>query len=84
MAGIDLKTVQDLMGHRTIAMTARYDYLSPGHLKSAITKLDAKPEALRSRKWYPTGTRNGPSMRGHFALVRKKEQWVPKMVPWHF
>jgi site-specific recombinase XerD len=40
MAGVDLKTVQELMGHKTIAMTARYAHLSPGHLKTAINKLD--------------------------------------------
>ena len=44
MAGVDLKTVQELMGHKTIAMTARYSHLSPGHLKSAINKLDAAPK----------------------------------------
>jgi site-specific recombinase XerD len=50
MAGIDLKTVQELMGHKTIAMTARYAHLSPAyahlspaHLKSALSKLDTKP-----------------------------------------
>jgi hypothetical protein len=31
------------MGHKTIAMSARYAHLSPDHLKSAITKLDVKP-----------------------------------------
>ena len=31
MAGVDLKTVQELMGHKTIAMTARYAHLAPTH-----------------------------------------------------
>jgi integrase len=39
MAGVDLKTVQELMGHKTIGMTARYAHLAPGHLKSAVNKL---------------------------------------------
>jgi site-specific recombinase XerD len=39
MAGVDLKTVQELMGHKTIAMTARYAHLSPGHKLSALEKL---------------------------------------------
>jgi integrase len=30
------------MGHKTIAMTARYAHLSPEHLKTALTKLDPK------------------------------------------
>jgi site-specific recombinase XerD len=39
MAGVDLKTVQDLMGHKTNAMTARYAHLSPEHKLSAFEKL---------------------------------------------
>jgi hypothetical protein len=31
MAGVDLKTVQELMGHKTIAMTARYAHVAPTH-----------------------------------------------------
>jgi site-specific recombinase XerD len=41
MAGVDLKTVQELMGHKTIAMTARYAHLSPAHKLSALEKLVA-------------------------------------------
>jgi integrase len=29
MSGVNLKTVQDWMGHKTIAMTARYAHLAP-------------------------------------------------------
>jgi len=36
MAGVPLKTCQELMGHKTIQMTARYAHLSPGHLQDAI------------------------------------------------
>ena len=31
MAGVDLMTVKELMGHKTIAMTQRYAHLSPAH-----------------------------------------------------
>jgi len=41
MAGVDLKTVQELMGHKTIAMTARYAHLSPEHKLSALERLVA-------------------------------------------
>jgi integrase len=44
MAGVDLKTAQELIGHKTLAMTARYSHLSPGHLKAAINRLSTKPE----------------------------------------
>ncbi|MGH9604282.1 MAG: tyrosine-type recombinase/integrase [Terracidiphilus sp.] len=36
MAGVSLKTVQELMGHKTIQMTARYAHLSPSHLQNAV------------------------------------------------
>jgi site-specific recombinase XerD len=44
MAGVDLKTVQDLMGHKTIAMTARYAHLSPSHKLSALERLVIRPQ----------------------------------------
>jgi integrase len=47
MAGVDLKTVQDLMGHKTIAMTARYAHLSPAHKLTALEKLVGRKRAPR-------------------------------------
>ena len=40
MAGVDLRTIQALMGHKTINMTLRYAHLAPDHLKRAIEVLD--------------------------------------------
>ncbi len=40
MAGIDLRKVQELMGHKTIAMTCRYAHLAPQCLQDAVSKLD--------------------------------------------
>jgi integrase len=40
MAGVDLRKVQELMGHKTIAMTCRYAHLAPQHLQDAVRKLD--------------------------------------------
>ena len=31
IAGVDLRMLQELMGHKTMAMTLRYSHLSPGH-----------------------------------------------------
>ena len=36
MSGVDLYTVQRLMGHSTIAMTERYSHLAPDYLKKAV------------------------------------------------
>jgi len=40
MAGVDIRTVQQLMGHKDIRMTMRYSHLSDMHLKEAVRKLD--------------------------------------------
>jgi site-specific recombinase XerD len=39
MAGVDLRTVQELMGHKTIQMTVRYAHLAPQHCQAAVQKL---------------------------------------------
>lgn len=39
MAGVDLRTVQELMGHKNIAMTCRYAHLAPEHQAAAVEKL---------------------------------------------
>jgi len=39
MGGIDLKTVQELLGHKSFEMTLRYAHLSSDHKKAAIEKL---------------------------------------------
>ena len=44
MAGVDLRTIADLMGHQTIQMTMRYAHLAPAHQRSAVEQLVAAPE----------------------------------------
>jgi site-specific recombinase XerD len=53
MAGVDLRTVQQLMGHKTIQMTVRYAHLTPEHQLAAVERLCPAGIALVS----PTDTR---------------------------
>lgn len=39
MAGVDLRTTQELAGHKDISMTVRYAHLSPDHKLNAIDRL---------------------------------------------
>ena len=39
MAGVDLRTVAELLGHRTLQMVMRYSHLGPEHQTSAVDRL---------------------------------------------
>jgi integrase len=55
MAGVDIRTIAQLMGHSTIQMSMRYAHLSPDHNQSAVDRLDdfemkRTPKRTPSRK----------------------------------
>jgi len=48
MAGVGLKEVQELMGHKTLSMTLRYAHLTPNALSDAVEKLSDLSEQAKA------------------------------------
>ncbi len=40
MRGVDLRTVQELLGHKDLRMTIKYAHLAPDHMRKAVEVLD--------------------------------------------
>jgi integrase len=56
MKGVPLRVVQDLLGHKSLAMTLRYSHLSPDFGQSAVDKLVESEAAAPAPE--PTRTDN--------------------------
>lgn len=56
MAGVDLPTVRELGGWRTLSMVQRYAHLAPDHLRAAVERLvHTAPPAQLSRNYPAAG-----------------------------
>jgi len=63
MAGIDLKTVQELLGHKTLQMTLRYSHLSRDHKRRAINTLGRRLDTI----WTPEAERREREKIAHYS-----------------
>ena len=61
MAGVDLRTVQELMGHHSYEMTLRYSHLAPEHKLEAVQRL-CPPKVTDSGTATGTEAKTSPSI----------------------
>jgi site-specific recombinase XerC len=48
MGGVDLNTVRELLGHKSVAMTLRYAHLAPEHTAAVVETLVARRAEWRA------------------------------------
>jgi integrase len=70
MAGVDIRTIQEPLGHQSLAMTLRYAHLSPAHKRDAVRHL----ERIR------TGTTTGTGLSADDATATPQDEPTSRVI----
>ncbi len=74
MQGIDIRTVQKLLGYHSIKMTEKYSHLAPDHLQSVASFLNFQDKPENKRHKYGTN-----EIFGYFEIPQVVAiQWRPQ------
>jgi len=76
MAGVDLRSVQELMGHKSIQMTCRYAHLAQTHQLAAVERLAefGEPQTHAENPERPRTEQSTDTMTSTEAFVRLEPQ----------
>ena len=76
MAGVDLFTVKEILGHRDIATTMRYSHLSPGFLQEAVNRGSLIGTGSKTGSGRPEDNREGLKENSELVDLEGKEIWL--------
>jgi integrase len=75
MAGVDLYTVKEILGHKTLVMTQRYSHLSPEHQRQAVERL-VRTEAAHASATDPVTASQAFEAAGGGDVTTEKKWWT--------
>ena len=72
MAGVDITTIKELLGHKTLTMTLRYAHLAPSHKVNAVGLLDGEVKLKPTAQLLHSFTKKGSAQKAN-PLLNKVE-----------